>query len=236
MAKNRRSVQAKLDEAQRKAAAYDALQAKVSGFLENEGGEGFEDLDHFREATEQVISQTRSEAEQANLKNQKMEKQLELARKAEAETFQNYANAMISRQITDEASDLVVEGPGREGAIEYFQLKLGQLAEFNKDTGDVSIKWDVTDPDTNTTSKQNVSVKQVLKDMEANPSKYGRYFRSTVNSGDGGEVLDGVKRTSDGNIDFASMSGEDGFRKFKELKQKNPGLFNQAVNRLTLDD
>jgi len=64
--------------------------------------------------------------------------------------------------------------------------------------------------------------------MESQPTKYGRYFRSTVNGGAGGETVDGVKRTPDGGVDFANMD----FQKFQELAKKNPGLLNEAAGKL----
>lgn len=230
MAKNRRGVQAQLVEAEKKAKAYDALQAKVSAFLEGgEGKEGFEDLDHFRESTNTILAQTRTEAENLRRNQSAMEQKLAEAKKAEEESRSRYANAMIQRQIADDAAELVVDGAGREGAIEYFQLKLGQLAQFNAETGEVGVKWKVTDATTGKTEDLIIPVKQALKDMESNPSKYGRYFRSTVNGGAGGETMDGVQRTPDGGMDFTKMD----FNKFKELAKKNPRLLQEQANKLT---
>jgi hypothetical protein len=157
-----------------------------------------------------------------------MEKKLNQAMETAKQTQQRYANAMVQRQIADDAMDLVVDGAGREGAVEYFQLKLGQLAEFNQETGEVNVRWKVTDEETGRTEEKLVPVKQALKDMEANPTKYGREFRSTVNGGAGGDTVDGVQRTPDGGLDFGRMD----FNKFKELATKNPRLLRDAAEKL----
>ena len=73
-----------------------------------------------------------------------------------------------------------------------------------------------------------VSATDALRSMEANPSKYGRYFKSTVNGGGGSETVDGVKRTADGNLDFANMD----FQKFKELATKNPQALAEAADKI----
>lgn len=231
MAKNRRGVQAKLAEAEKKAKAYDALQSKVSGFLNEggEGGEGYQDLDHFREATDTILRDTQSEVETLRQQSDDMMKKLNAANERADTASAQYANAMIQRQIADDAADLVVEGHGREGAVEYFQLKLGNVAEFNAETGAVGVRWKVTDAETGRTEEKVVPIKQALKDMEANPSKYGRYFRSTVNGGAGGETVDGVQRSPDGGLDFGRMD----FQKFKELANKNPQLMKEAAEKLT---
>lgn len=229
MAKNRRGVQAKLAEAEKKAKAYDALQSKVSGFLEGEG-EGYQDLDHFREATDTILRETQSEVETLRQQSDDMTKKLNAERERANLADSRFANAMIQRQIADDAADLVVEGAGREGAVEYFQLKLGSVAEFNAETGEVGVKWKVMDEETGRTEEKIVPVKQALKDMEANPSKYGRYFRSTVNGGAGGETVDGVQRHPDGGLDFGRID----FNKFKELAKKNPQALREAADKLTL--
>lgn len=229
MARNRRGVQNKLDELTPKAQAFDVLNSQVQNMIESGLVDGVENIDEFKDAVENVIRSTRSEAENAKRDMESLTVKLKKAEEAREASASQYANAMISRQISDDAADLVVEGPGREGAIEYFQLKLGQLAKFDSETGEVGVNWKVTNEDTGRVEDAVVSVQQALKAMEANPSKYGRYFRSTVNSGDGGEVLDGVKRTSDGGIDFSTMSPA----KQRELMKTNPGLLKEAAEKLT---
>jgi hypothetical protein len=229
MAKNRRSVQQQLTEAQNKAQAFDALHGKVSELLDSGLIDGVEDLDGFRTAAEEVISRHRSESETLKRNQSAMESKLTKAMKDAEDSRSRYATAMVQRQIADDAAELAVDGPGREGAIEFFQLKLGQLAQFNHETGEVGVKWKVTDDETGRTEEKVVPIKQALKDMEANPSKYGRYFRSTVNGGAGGETVDGVQRTPDGGLDFAKMD----FNKFKELSKKNPRLLREQAEKLT---
>lgn len=225
-ADHKRGMQRELAEARKKAQAFEALQGQVSDLLESGLIDGVEDLDDFRDAAAQTLHSFQSEKEQYEANQKQMAKKLEQATQEAAQSRQRYEHALIQRAITDDAADMVVDGPGREGAIEFFQLKLGQIAQVKDDV--VQVEWEVTDEETGRTEKRFVPVKDVLKSMESNPTKYGRYFKSTVNGGDGGETVDGVKRTDDGSIDFANMD----FNKFKELKQKNPQLLNDAAAKL----
>lgn len=229
MAAHKRGLQKELTEAKNKAKAFDSLQAQVQELLNSGLIDGVEDLEGFREAASTTLSQFKSEKEQLEAERAKMAKELEKATNAAKAHQTRFETAMIERTISDEAAALVVEGAGREGAIEFFQLKLGKLAEVDE-TGNVTVKWQVKDEESGRMVNKNISVKEALQAMEAAPTKYGRYFRSTVNGGGGGETVDGLGRTADGNIDFANMD----FAKYRELKKKNPGLLNQAANKLTL--
>ena len=227
LAKNRRNMQAELESAKAKAAAFDKLQTQVSDLLQSGIIDGVEDLESFREATSQTISEFKTEREKFESEKIKLSKDLEKATKTAAESKSKYEQAMIQRSISDNAAELVVEGAGREGAIEFFQLKLSSLAEVQED-GSVLVRWDVKDEETGKVSQKMVQVKEALQAMESNPTKYGRYFRSTVNGGAGGETVDGVRRTSDGGIDFGNLS----FEKFAELNRKNPAALASAAEKL----
>jgi len=229
MASHKRGLQKELTEAKNKAKAFDSLQSQVQELLNSGLIDGVEDLEGFREAASSTLSQFKSEKEQLEAERAKMAKELEKATNEAKAHRTRFETAMIERTISDEAAALVVEGAGREGAIEFFQLKLGKLAEVDE-AGNVSVKWQVKDEESGRMVNKNISVKEALQAMEATPTKYGRSFRSTVNGGGGGETVDGLGRTADGNIDFANMD----FAKYRELKKKNPGLLNQASNKLTL--
>ena len=233
LAGNKRTLQSQLTEAQRKANAFDALQGQVSELLESGIIDGVEDLDGFRDAAASTLQQFQTEKETLERQNAATEKKLTAAQKLAEETRQKYEQSLIQRQISDDAADLVVEGQGREGAIEYFQLKLSQNAQVDEQ-GNVGVKWSVTDPETGNVEQKVVPVSEALKSMEAEPSKYGRYFKSTVNGGTGTEPsLDGVKRTADGGIDFSAQTGENGFQQFMELRSKNPSALTEAANKLS---
>lgn len=227
-AQHKRGLQQELAAAREKAQAFESLQGQVSELLNSGIIDGVEDLEDFRQAASQTIEAHRSEAEKAALKTKKMEKDLQQATELAFATQSKYERAMIERAISDNASDMVIDGHGREGALEYFQLKLGPKAKVQED-GNVLVDWKVLNEETGQVEDALVPVKTVLQAMEAEPSKYGRYFRSTVNGGAGGETVDGLKRTADGGIDFASMD----FNTFQELSKKNPGLLKEAAEKLT---
>ena len=185
-------------------------------------------MEGFREAASQTIASARSEAEQAAARNKKIEADLKKANEVAEANRIKYESAMVERAISDSASELVVDGHGREGALEYFQLKLSPHAKVQED-GSVLVDWKVLNEDTGRLEMKAVPVSEALRSMEAEPTKYGRYFRSTVNGGSGGETIDGIRRTPDGGLDFANMD----FNKFQELRSKNPDLLNEAASKLT---
>lgn len=226
-AQHKRGLQQQLAAANQKAQAFDALQNQVSELLGSGLIDGVEDLEDFRSRASETIESARSEAEREAAKNKKMEKELKAAQEMAATNQSRFESAMVERSISDSAADMVVDGHGREGALEYFQLKLGPKAKVQPD-GSVLVDWKVMDEDTGRMEQKLVPVKVALQSMEAEPTKYGRYFRSTVNGGAGGETVDGIRRTADGNLDFANMD----FQKFQELKAKNPGLLNEAAEKL----
>lgn len=227
-AQHKRGLQRELAEAKQKAQAFEALQSQVSELLGSGLIDGVEDLEDFRNAASETINTAKSEAEREAAKNKKMEKELKAAQELASANQQRFEAAMIERSIMDSASDMVVDGAGREGALEYFQLKLGPKSKVQED-GSVLVEWNVTDEETGRVENKLVPVKQALQSMESEPTKYGRYFRSTVNGGAGGETVDGVRRTADGNLDFANMD----FAKFQELAKKNPALLKEAAEKIT---
>lgn len=227
-AAHKRGLQQQLAAAQQKAQAFDSLQGQVSELLGSGLIDGVEDLEDFRSRASETIESARSEAEREAAKNKKMEKELKAAQELANLNQTRFESAMIERSISDSAADMVVDGPGREGALEYFQLKLGPKSKVQED-GSVLVEWKVMDEETGRVENKLVPVKQALQAMESEPTKYGRYFRSTVNGGAGGETVDGIRRTADGNLDFANMD----FAKFQALAKKNPALLREAADKIT---
>lgn len=223
-AKNRRAMQRELAEAKKKAATFDEFNAVVREMSENPDANPLDFISQLQE----VADKAKSEEQLAKENIIGMEKKLTAAQQEAAENRQRYESAMVQRSISDSAAEMVVDGLGREGALEYFQLKLGPKSQVNED-GSVVVEWPVVNENTGKTETQLIPVKQALQAMEAEPTKYGRYFRSTVNGGAGGETIDGINRTPDGGIDFANMD----FHKFQELSKKNPALLQEAANKLT---
>jgi len=221
-AKNRRAMQKELAEAKQKAAAFEEFNSVFKEMAENPDADPISYMEQLQSAADAAKTQEQKAADSIAA----MEKRLNQAQEVANQTLAKYNTATVQRSISDEAADMVVEGPGREGAIELFQLKLGPLAEVQED-GSVLVNWEVTN-EAGRVEKKLVPVKDALKAMEANPTKYGRAFKSTVNGGAGGETIDGIGRTPDGGIDFANMD----FQKFQELATKNPALLNDMANKL----
>lgn len=222
MAKNKRTLQQELEQARTKAAGFDELNNQVRQLLDSGLISDAENLSDFREQASATLERFKSEQEKLMDERTKQQKALEEAQKRAEQAQQRYNDAQALRAISDEAVSKA-EGPG---AVELIQMKLKPLSEVNPETGEVTVRYPITDEDGNTQEKK-VTVAEAIEAMEADVSRYGRLFKSTVNSGAGGGVVDGVKRNPDGRIDFSKMTME----QYLELQSKNPGLIEQAMSR-----
>jgi len=227
MANNRRNQSKRIQELEAEAQRGKDLNARVSDLLDSGIIDGVGDLDEFRSEAAKIVDQAKSDKERFEAAQSKSAKDLKAAQEVAELNQLKYESAMIERSISDDAAGVVVEGQGREGALEYFQLKLGPKSKVQED-GTVLVDWKVMDEETGKMTDKQVPVKVALQSMEAEPTKYGRYFKSTVNGGAGGETVDGIGRTADGNLDFANMP----FEKFQELKSKNPNALSEAANKI----
>jgi hypothetical protein len=222
IAKNRRQMQKELKEAQQQATAYQRLQGQVSELLGSGLIDGVEDLSEFRTQAQQTIEQFRTEAEKRETEQKTLEKSLEETAKQADQYKQRYEAAQVNRSIADEAGAKALD----EGALELIQMKLSPLSEVQED-GSVLVNWDITDEETGKIVRRRIPVKDAVERMEAHPTKYRGLFRATVNGGTGGEQVDGVRRTSEGEIDLANMS----YQQHLEMRKKNPGLIEKALEK-----
>lgn len=222
LAENKRGLQRQLSEAAAKAAAFDKLQAQVSELIAKGGFEGVEDLGGFAAQFESTLNQTRSEAEQQKAEAAKLKAALEAAQKQAGDATSKWAKAAIERAISDEAGPRAVSA----GAVDLVRMKLAGDA-IVKDDGSVVIRQTLKNEEGKPYTKE-ISVKEAVAAMEADVTNYGPLFKATVNSGAGG-AADGVRRTPDGGIDFATLS----FEKFMELSKKAPDVLARSVAALT---
>ena len=223
LAGNKRKLQSDLAESKKKAAAYEALQQQVSEALQSGLFEGVETLDEFANAASSTISQLQSDAERYAAEQAKTTKALTAAQQA-AEAATAKFNAAQIRQAVNNAApigDKVVSA----GALDLVHMSLSQYAQV-KDDDSVVFVMDVKDEDGNTV-KAELTAAEAVSQMESNVSQYGTLFKSTVNAGAGGEIIDGVKRTPTGGIDLSNLSME----KFMELENKNPGAVAASLTR-----
>lgn len=220
MAENRRNLNKELESTRAKAQAFDNLQGQVSELLGSGLIDGVEDLSDFRTKATQTIEAFKTERQKFEEQSKKSAKDLEAARK-QAETFANrYNQAQISRTISDEAGPKAVS----PGALELIQLKLSQSCAVAED-GSVTVTMNVKDVETGKVGPKQMTVKDAVTLLEADVTNYGTLFKSTVNSGTGNQVVDGVKKTDNGQIDFESLD----YEQFLQLQKKAPGAIAKSL-------
>ena len=107
-----------------------------------------------------------------------------------------------------------------------------ELFKFAKvgDNNIVGYEMEMTDENGHT-AKTKIDVKTAVSKLEAD-SEWKTFFKSTVNSGAGGNVVDNVQRTNDGTPDLKALAAtEDGVRQFMEIMEKNPALINDVYQQ-----
>lgn len=220
MAENRRNLQKELDAAKSKAQAFDNLQGQVSELLGSGLIDGVEDLTDFRTKASQTIESFKTERQKFDEYTKRTNKELETAKKQAEQFASRYNQAQISRTISDEAGPKAVS----PGALELIQLKLAQSCAVGED-GSVTVTMNVKDPDSGKVGPKQMTVKEAVTLLEADVTNYGTLFKSTVNTGTGNQVFDGVKKTDSGEIDFEKLD----FEQFLQLQKKAPGAINKSL-------
>lgn len=220
MAENRRNLQKDLEAAKSKAQAFDNLQSQVSELLGSGLIDGVEDLSDFRTKASQTIEAFKTERQKFEEQSKKSAKELETARKQAEQYANRYNQAQVSRTISDEAGPKAVS----PGALELIQLKLSQASAVGED-GTVTVTMNVKDPETGKVGPKQMTVKEAVSLLESDVTNYGTLFKSTVNSGAGGQVVDGIKKTDNGSIDFENLD----FEQFMQLQKKAPGVIQKSL-------
>lgn len=175
-----------------------------------------------------VANQIGGTLDSLQTEKQKMEaankKQAELltAAQKEAADFQNrYHDTLI---MNDLYSQLGGDRAVSPKAAELIAKELKSIAAVN-DSGEVGFKMPVTDENGHT-AEQVISAKDAVATLESQ-KEWAAFFKSTVNSGAGGEVVDNVKRSGDGTVDLAALAADP--QKYFEIMEKNPQLIQDAL-------
>jgi len=220
LANNKRDLRRQLQEAQAKAKGFEQLKTKVDELLESGLIDGVEDLDEFRDSVSATLDQFKTEKERFEIEQANTAKQLKEAMQRAEIADGRYKTSMIDQAIQDEGAGRV----DKPGDLRFVKMYLNQFAKADLD-GKVWFEMEVEED--GKTLTRNLSTKEAMDVMEANPSEFGKLFKSTVNSGAGDETqVDGVFRTATGDIDFANMD----FEKFNELMDKSPSTVAHAIN------
>jgi len=222
---HRKGLQQRLADAEAKAASAGELRNQTQQFMEQLSGtmefEEGSDLGDVALQLSGTLDSMKTEKEKLDAANTKQAEQLAEALKAADGYKSQYENTLINNATMNELAGKVV--PGKAG--ELVAQELSKVAKVGED-GAVGFEIDVTDENGHT-AKQVVSAEQAVKSLEANVSDWGFAFKSTVNSGTGGDVVDGIQRTGEGGIDWDAMTKNPA--KFFELMEKNPGLIEDSI-------
>ena len=230
---HKKGLQAELVAAKEQLTTLNTLRENVSGFMEMLGssvtlteGSDLGDVAAQISGTLTTLQTDKEKAEAATLKQSEL---LAIAQKEAANNLTSLHNTLIH-------NDLNAEIMGNEKAT---SKKAGdcirdELSKFAKvgDNNAVIYEMDVTDENDHT-AKQQIDVKKAVALLESN-SEWKDFFKSTVNSGAGGSIVENVQRTDNGAPDLQALAATDeGVRKFMEIMNTNPALLNdvyQAAN------
>lgn len=225
---HKKGLQAELTAAKEQLTTLNTLRENVSGFMEMLGGsvqlpEG-SDLGDVAAQISGTLSTLQTDKEKAEAATLKQSELLVIAQKQAAENLASLHSTLIYNDLNSE-----IMGNDRATSKMTGKCLADELCKFAKigDKNAVSYEMEVTDENGHT-AKQAIKVDQAVSLLEADV-EWKDFFKNTVNSGAGGEVIENVQRTTDGSPDLAALaSTEDGVRKFMEIMEKNPALINDV--------
>ena len=154
--------------------------------------------------------------------NKKQAELLSTAQKEAADNLQKYHNTLIQNDLYSQLGGGRAVSPK---AAELIAKELASVATVDSD-GSVGYKMSITDENGHT-AEQVISAADAVSQLEAQ-KEWSAFFSATVNSGSGGEVVDGVKRGPDGKIDLNALIQDP--QKYLEIMEKNPGLIQELIS------
>jgi hypothetical protein len=168
-----------------------------------------------------TLESLKSEKEKMEAANKKQAELLTAAQKEAADFRNQYHNTLIKNDLYSQLGGDRAVSPK---AAELIAKELASVAKV-ADDGSVGFTMPVTDENGHT-AEQVISAKDAVTLLESQ-KEWAAFFKSTVNSGAGGEVVDNVKRQGDGSVDLEALTKDPA--KYLEIMQKNPGLIQQAL-------
>ncbi len=209
---HKKGLQAELVAAKEQLTNLNTLRENVSGFMEMLGSsvqlpEG-SDLGDVAAQISGTLSTLQTDKEKAEAATLKQSELLVIAQKQAADNLASLHSTLVFNDLNAE-----IMGNDRATSKMTGKCLADQLSKFAKigDQNAVTYEMDVTDENGHT-AKQAIEVKQAVSILEADV-EWKDFFKSTVNSGAGGDVIENVQRTNDGSPDLAALaSSEDGVR------------------------
>lgn len=225
-AQNKRGLQKTIAEQRRQLEDLGRLQQESTNFLGllRDSGIQFEEGSDVADVADRItesLDSLKSEKQRIEEESKRQAKALETAKQAAAATEAELHDTLIFNQLYRELGD------NRAVSPKAAELLAKELRQFGKvgDGRKVTFEMEVPGEDGNT-AKQHVTAGDAVKNLEAN-AEWRHFFRSTVNAGTGGEVVDGVKRTDSGTVDMAELAKDP--QKFFDIMDKNPQLIEDAM-------
>lgn len=228
-ANHKRGLQSELQAARQQIESLNALKSQTGQLYEMLGDkiqiEEGSDLGDVASQIGGTLESLKTEKEKMEAANAKQGQLLEAAQKEAAQNLQNYHNTLITNDLYSQlGNDRTVSAK----ATELIAKELSQLAEVG-DGGEVGFKMPVTDENGHT-AEQVISAKEAVTLLESQ-KEWAAFFKATVNSGAGGEVVDGVKRAADGSLDLSALAADPA--KYFEIHDKNPSLVHSQLEKMT---
>jgi hypothetical protein len=192
-------------EAEKLRDTHAAMKEQLEGLLQGKS------IDELREQIEQTQSKLRSAEDQAKIEAGRYQKKLKDAEDRALSNEQRLRNHLVQRTLLDAA--LMDDKASTPASADLIVQILEKSSTIDLDSGEVSVELMVEEEGIRT--KKKMSPKQAVEWLEAQPSKYGPLFKSTVSGGAGGST-DGLKRKG-GGLDVSSMTMEQYATRRKEV-------------------
>ena len=220
-AENKRGLQQQLVDAQAKIDQSAILQTQVSELM-GALPKGVE-VGDVADNVLTTLNSMKTEQEKLEAANKSQADKLTAANDLADKNLLAFQNARKLHEFSVNAGPKAVS----KEAADLIAMHLEARSEVAAD-GTVTVKMDVTDPETKHVEKDKpVSVEVAVALMEQNVTAFGTLFKATQNSGTGGTVVDGVARTSNGELDLKALASDPA--KFLEMSKTNPGLLAAAA-------
>ena len=238
---HRRGLQQKIETLTEQNTALGQLREQSAAFMDLASANGIQfdgDNSQLGDVATQVMGTLeglQTEQERLTKANAKKAEEIDAAAKRADVLQTELFDTLIMNQLFAQLGALDDDGRPRcvsPKAAEMVAKELKSLAKVGDDRT-ITFEMDVVDAESGMSQKKPVDAKTAVGALEADAA-WKTFFTATVNSGAGGDVVDGVQRNAgNGEVDINALAGsEDGIRKFFEIMEKQPELIDRAMEKI----